>query len=125
MPFWKPQGPKSERAEINKARERDRNRCAIVPWCSAGPAEMAHLDARGMGGDHGVRTFTWNLIASCHEHHRGAWSLHSGHLRVQPLTKDGTDGAIEVYAREVLRDDAWYLLLRERACRRVEWAHGL
>lgn len=64
-----------------------------VPWCEGWQVcEMAHLDAKGMGGDRGIRTTTDNCMVLCSEHHQGPRSHHSGHLKIRPLTANGADG---------------------------------
>lgn len=54
--------------------------------------EAAHLDDKGMGGDHGERTQADRMILLCFLTHQGPRSLHSGDLRIEPLTERGTDG---------------------------------
>lgn len=93
--------------------------CRLFPHCKEREKfETAHLDDKGMGGDHGNRTTASRMIRSCFWHHQGAWSLHSGDIRVDCLTPDGTNGPIEVYGR----DDAgrWFLIKREIATGIVE-----
>ena len=84
-----------ERHEKTKVRRRDRGRCRW-PSCEhmvyRPPLEVAHLDAKGMGGDHGIRSRSDQMILLCQSHHRGSTSLHSGDLRIRPLTDRGTDG---------------------------------
>ena len=93
--------------------------CRLVPGCRERERhETAHLDAKGMGGDHGIRTTADRMIRACFFHHQGAWSLHSMDLRVECLTPAGTNGPIEVWARD--EDERWYLLKRETACGQTE-----
>jgi hypothetical protein len=54
--------------------------------------EVAHLNDKGMGGDHGNRSTPDQLMLLCLPHHQGARSVHSGDLRIEPLTLRGTDG---------------------------------
>ncbi len=78
--------------------ERDGNRCRIprcrqiVPgWQS--DLELAHLKAKGMGGNpSGSRNTTANTICACHDCHQGPRSLHSGHIKYRFLTDKGADG---------------------------------
>jgi len=65
-----------------------------IPWCEGWQVvEMAHLDAKGMGGDPvGARTTTANCICCCPLHHQSARSLHSGHIKYTFLTDKGADG---------------------------------
>lgn len=89
--------------------------CRLVPGCTEREKhETAHIADKGMGGDHGVRSTTGNMIRACLFHHRGQWSLHSGDLRVDCLTPLGADGAAEVWGKDSL--GIWYLVKRETAC---------
>jgi hypothetical protein len=47
-----------------------------------------------MGGDHGLRTVSSNLLVLCAQHHRGRPSLHDVTLRVICLTDQGADGEV-------------------------------
>jgi hypothetical protein len=104
-----------ETTEKAKVRQRDGDHvCRLVPHCREREKhETAHLDDKGMGGDHGNRTTADRMIRACFWHHQGAWSLHSKDLRVDYLTDQGTDGEIEVWGR----DDGgqWFLVKRESA----------
>jgi hypothetical protein len=102
-----------ERAAKRAVIKRDGARtCRLVPGCSERRSfETAHLDAKGMGGDHGNRTSTATMLRACLFHHRGAYSLHSGYLKVECLTDRGADGPIAVYARG--EGDSWLLVTRE------------
>ena len=72
--------------------ERD-SHCRI-PWCcSPFYGELAHLKAKGMGGNPaGSRTTTANTARLCREHHQGLRSIHSGHIRWLFLSDKGADG---------------------------------
>ncbi len=64
--------------------------------------ELAHLKARGMGGNpSGTRNVSSNCICCCRLHHQGPMSLHSGHIKWQALTDHGADGplAFTVYEK--------------------------
>jgi len=66
-----------------------------VPHCLYLTVELAHLRARGMGGNPDLsRDTTANTIACCKWHHRGNRSLHSGHIKVRALTYEGADGPL-------------------------------
>jgi hypothetical protein len=88
--------------------------CRLVPNCREREKhETAHLDAKGIGGDHGIRTIAERMIRSCFWHHQGKWSLHSQDLRVECLTDKGTNGPIEVWGKD--EDGRWYSVGRESA----------
>lgn len=78
--------------------DRDGWQCRICGLCDGRLGyllELAHLKAKGMGGDkRALRTTTANAVALCPAHHRGPRSLHSGHLTAQPLTPQGADGPL-------------------------------
>lgn len=90
-----------EDAEKAKVRKRDgAGYCRLVPACTERLLfETAHLDDKGMGGDHGLRTVAERMIRSCFFHHRGNWSLHSHDLRVEYLTAEQANGPIAVWGR--------------------------
>lgn len=93
--------------------------CRLVPHCPEREKfETAHLDDKGMGGDHGLRTVADRMIRSCIFHHQGARSLHSKDLKVEYLSDQGTNGAIAVWARD--ERGKWFLLKRETACNVTE-----
>lgn len=77
-------------------RIRDRQRCRWpgCRWEKKGVRlEVAHLHAKGIGGDKKLRRTTRDqLILLCFLHHQGERSLHSGDLKVVPETHAGTDG---------------------------------
>lgn len=104
-----------EKAEKARVVKRDgKHTCRLVPNCiERGPYETAHLDNKGMGGDHGRRSVSALMIRACFAHHRGNWSLHSNDLRVEYLTSDQANGPIEVWGKDKL--GVWYLLGRETA----------
>lgn len=58
--------------------------------------ELAHLKARGMGGNpDGSRNTSANTACICSDHHRGTRSLHSGHIGYEFLEPEkGADGAM-------------------------------
>lgn len=89
--------------KANKAKVRARDRGCRWPGCECRrlklPTEVAHLEDKGMGGDHGERSDPSNMIELCVERHRGTPSLHSGDLRIEPKTSDGANGPCDFYAR--------------------------
>jgi hypothetical protein len=113
---------KAVKAEVTK---RDGQKvCRLDPDCPHVKVgirvEGVHLDDKGMGGDHGVRTTRDRMLRGCFIHHQGAKSLHSGDLRVKYLTDKGTDGPIALEHKEVWfvndeRRDVWVEHARERA----------
>lgn len=108
-----------EQKEKTIVRKRDGAQyCRLVPNCSEqGPFETAHIDDKGMGGDHGIRSTSDQMIRSCFYHHRGNWSLHSNDLRVEFLTPDGANGPIQVLGR--MSTGEWYVIGREKSV--CEW----
>ena len=68
--------------------------CRVFGCLSWNALEMAHLKAKGMGGDRGIRTTTRNCAMVCHEHHQGTRSLHSGHIKWRALSNKGADGPL-------------------------------
>lgn len=91
--------------------EREDGRCRVTAllhhfgfcWMVYGVCDLhlAHLDGRGMGGNKdGSRDTTANTIAIKGQLHNG-WSrsMHTGHLKIRPLTDRGADGpcCVEFY----------------------------
>jgi hypothetical protein len=84
-----------EDAEKCKVRLRDREcRWPGCDYCRTYKSrlEVAHLHDKGMGGDHGVRSTSDQMMLLCFLRHQGPVSLHSGDCRITPLTDRGTDG---------------------------------
>lgn len=104
-----------EQEEKAKVVKRDgAHYCRLIPMCDERQLhETAHLNDKGMGGDHGIRSTADQMLRSCFFHHRGDWSLHSNDLRVELLTDEGTNGPIEVWGR--LSTGEWYMVGRETA----------
>lgn len=104
-----------ESSEKTKVRLRDGYTCRW-PHCDCRQRrdriEVAHLDDKGMGGDHGTRSHASQMITLCLARHQGKPSLHSGDLKVVPLTDEGTKGPCEFWATD--ENDQWYLVARER-----------
>lgn len=90
-----------EAAEKAKVVKRDgAHYCRLVPGCREKQwHETAHLDDKGMGGDHGLRSDASLMIRSCFFHHQGDWSLHSKDLWVEYLTPQKAHGAIQVWSK--------------------------
>ena len=66
-------------------------------WPSCGSRESietAHIDDKGMGGDHGERSHRSNMLRLCFDHHQGRRSLHSKDLRIEKLTEAGAEGPL-------------------------------
>jgi hypothetical protein len=56
------------------------------------PLELAHKTGRGMGGRASTDTADNTLIVNRWLHRHGSKSMHSGHIKVRPLTDKGTRG---------------------------------
>lgn len=86
-----------------KAKVRKRDRGCRWPGCDCRKqnirTEVAHLHAKGSGGDHGVRSTADQMIELCVLRHQGSPSLHSGDLKIEPQTAVGTDGPCDFFAR--------------------------
>lgn len=96
-----------EQREKEAVRKRDvRCRWPSCPDCATTKTrlEVAHLRAKGMGGDHGARSERSHMILLCFLRHQGPRSLHSGDLRIEPLTERGTDGPCRFLE---LRESGW------------------
>lgn len=104
-----------EKKEKAKVVKRDGSHvCRLVPGCQEREKhETAHLDDKGMGGDHGLRTLAELMVRSCFFHHQGKWSLHSGDLRVVYLTELKANGPIEAWGKD--QNGQWFMLGRETA----------
>lgn len=118
------QNEKSVKAEVT-ARD-GAKACRLDPACpyirTGWSAEGVHLDDKGFGGDHGVRTTRDLMLRGCKPHHQGPRSLHSGHLRVKYLTAKKADGPIalmrpdvEIENRSRIAKTVWVEFAREKA----------
>lgn len=77
-----------------KAKKRDNHTCRWPHRCAKGePLESAHIVDKSRGGSND----THNLITLCQKIHRGAVSIHSKDLRIDPLTSRGADGLVAFY----------------------------
>ena len=115
---------KAVKAEVTK---RDGQKvCRLDPDCKHVKVgirvEGVHLDSKGLGGDHGVRTQQHLMLRGCFIHHQGVRSIHSGDLRVKFLTDKCADGPIALERSEIERDTdtgeqrkVWIEFARERA----------
>ena len=76
----------AERAAKVAAKLRDGyccRRCGDLEFPGFRRLEAAHLDDKGMGGDHGLRSSqASDYVTLCHDCHRGPRSVHSGHVRM-------------------------------------------
>jgi hypothetical protein len=76
--------------------------------------ELAHLKGRQMGGNPTLdRDTPENTMLVSASLHQGPRSMHSGHLRIRPLTTLGTRGPcgfefFEKFPREIKSDDPSY-----------------
>lgn len=106
-------GSKSAKLESNaELRVRDGIGCRWTGcefWKKGVIVDAAHVvQAAGMGGDPTmVRSQRWHKMRVCRTHHRGPVSLHSGDLRVVPLTDKGTDGPCEFQQRNPKSAHGW------------------
>lgn len=102
-----------EDREKTKARKRDGYRCRW-PGCDCAERheriEVAHIHDKGIGGDHGLRSSVDQLICLCVARHQGRPSLHSGDLKIEPLTAEGTNGPCNFWRQD---DKGWYLVAEE------------
>jgi len=83
--------------EAEKAKVRVRDKQCRWPECSycrqfKPRLEVAHLADKGMGGDHGERSTADQMILLCFLRHQGPVSLHSGMVKIEPVTERGTNG---------------------------------
>lgn len=88
----------AERAAELKAKQlakaRDGHKCRWPHKCERiDPIESAHLVDKSLGGTN----TTDNLITLCQRVHRGAVSIHSKLLKVEPLTERGANGPCAFY----------------------------
>jgi len=99
---------KAEDEAKRRAKARDLFSCR---WPEAhkcrGLLEGAHIFRdKGMGGDHGTVSDTWNLMALCAWMHRkGPVSIHGKQIKVEAETEDGADGPCAFYRKD--ERDEW------------------
>jgi hypothetical protein len=75
--------------------------------------EVAHLNAKGFGGDHGLRSDRTQMILLDYLTHQGGDGLEQHGRRIVPLTERGTRGPCEFWRNDPR--DGWYLVARETA----------
>lgn len=75
--------------------------------------EVAHLDAKGFGGDHGTRSDRTQMILLDYLTHQGSDGLEQHGRRIVPLTDRGTRGPCEFWRKDP--SAGWYLVARESA----------
>lgn len=130
---WKPErgsgvlAKEARRAEIEAheraVKQRTKRRDGGCRWPEAsdcrGILEGAHIEAKGMGGDHGERTHTGNVVTLCLWHHRkGPASIHSPNGRIDCETDAGADGPLSFWRRG--SDGGWFCVGRERSVGVIE-----
>jgi hypothetical protein len=71
--------------------------------------EAAHLDPKGQGGDHGLRTSVDRLILLDHLTHQGADGLERHERKIEPLTDRGASGPCAFWVKHysVTRPGEW------------------
>jgi hypothetical protein len=101
--------------QAEKAKTRRRDLPCRWPRCDCQKLglshESAHIKAKGMGGDHNLRSTADNMAYLCRRRHQGPHSLHSGHLAIEPQTALGTDGPCNFYDTDP--DGRRYLVAQE------------
>lgn len=81
--------------------------------------EVAHLTAKGAGGDHGHRSSADAMILlDLLTHQGGPSSLEQHGRRIEPLTSAGTSGPCEFWLKDENGD--WSLMARERSINVLE-----
>jgi hypothetical protein len=100
-----------EKESRNKsyARKRDGWMCRF-PRCGCHAKrlhpEVAHIEDKKMGGDHGERSTAVNLICLCPGRHRESLiSLHAGTLRCEVLTVKGANAKVRWWVNAAVLDD--------------------
>lgn len=104
-----------EDAEKHKVRIRDRMQCRwpACEYCRRYKnltLHVAHLDSKGIGGDHGMRSSADQMMLLCFLSHQGPRSLHSGDRRITPLTDRGTNGPCSF---EMATEAGWVTVFAE------------
>lgn len=69
---------------------RDGNRCRWPGCRETTRLECAHIIAKSLGGS----SDRDNMVRLCEGHHRGPRSLHSGDLRIMPMSDQGANGPL-------------------------------
>jgi hypothetical protein len=100
---------RAERIAKETAKGRDRwtcRRCHRSTLDLMETVEAAHINSKGMGGDHGLRSSTSaDYVTLCRSCHQGPRSVHSGHVVIEcgPARGDGPVTFIEADPRHVGR----------------------
>lgn len=104
-----------EETEKRKVRKRD----PICRWprCDCGKhrlrLEVAHIENKGSGGDHGRRSSAAQMVRLCVRRHQGPVSLHSGDLEIEYLTPERANGPLAFYQRG--EDGKLFMVAQETA----------
>ena len=102
-------------AEKQAVRGRDGNKCRW-PGCRSAKSvrlEVAHLNDKKMGGDHGLRSSRDQMMLLCFFCHQGPFSLHSKDKRIEPIDPTlGTNGPCAFYERQ--ESGQWQHVFSER-----------
>lgn len=81
--------------------------------------EVAHMEPKGSGGDHGVRTRADLMILIDFLTHQGSDGLERGERFIEPLTDAGTNGAcafyVKVYSETKPGEWTWHCVGVERS----------
>lgn len=127
-PNWKPaKGSslierKSRRKEIEafeeaeKAKVRKRDRHCRWPHCAnckkfEPRLEVAHVVAKGMGGDHSLKSSADQMVLLDFLTHQGEDGLERHGRKIEPLTAEGTDGPCAFYVADGV--GGWILVAEE------------
>jgi hypothetical protein len=110
---------KAIKAAEDAAKDDVRKRDKVCRWpkcrnCAAYKPrlEVAHLDAKGMGGDHGsVSSPDQMILLDYLTHQSGPSSLEQHGRKIVPLTAKGTDGPCQFWAKDENGD--WFLVAEE------------
>jgi hypothetical protein len=99
-----------EDAEKQKVRVRDKH--CRWPDCAdcrryKTRLEVAHLNDKGIGGDHGVRSTADQMMLLCFLVHQGPRSVHTGDRKITPLTNGGTNGPCQF---EIATEAGWVVV---------------
>lgn len=142
-PTWKPErgtALKERRTKRKTVRDHEtdekrevrlRDRKCRWPHCSncrkwKPRLEVAHLDPKGQGGDHGVRTSADRMILLDYLTHQGADGLERHERKIEPLTKRGTNGPcaffVKVWSETRKGESRWRCVGRERSIGILEHA---
>lgn len=101
-----------------KAIVRRRDRVCRWPHCANCKAfkprlEVAHLRAKGYGGDHGTRSTADQLILLDYLTHQGSDGLEQHGRKIEPLTPEGTNGPCAFFVADGV--GGWVLVAEETA----------